>query len=91
MAKKVSKAKSVKAAYERVFETKDGQTVLIDLINSTGLMGSSLDLNRPDPITMAYNDGAKAVVHRIIHQIQLDPKKYLDLLKDVQGDEYELS
>lgn len=84
--KRLERAKQVKAAYERVFETEDGKTVLEDLMGSCGITASSLDLNAPDALTMAYNDGAKSVVHRIIYQIQLKPEKYLEMINP-QGDE----
>lgn len=87
-----SKAKEVKAAYERTFSTEDGKKVLLDLMSVTGLMAPSLDLGNPSPLVMAYNDGAKSLLHRIIHQVNLKPDQYLKLLEEKTTEEmdYEL-
>mgnify|MGYP000565696684 CR=1 FL=1 len=90
---RTSRAKEVKAAYERVFESEDGKIVLSDLIDSTGLLSPSVNLARHQvsEIEMAFNDGAKSIVCRIIDHINLNPEKFVEILKQKSDeDNYEI-
>jgi len=82
--KRVSKGKKVKSAYDKVFSSPEGKTVLFDLMDATGFMAPSMDYSRPEAVPMAFNDGAKSIVHRIIHQLHLDPEKYLEIVETKQ-------
>ncbi len=84
-----TQAKKVKAAYEKIFESDDGKIVLLDLIKSTGLMAPSLNTTRQieSGLEMAFNDGAKSVVTRIIQQVKMKPEKFLEILEQSQSNE----
>lgn len=92
MDNRTKQAKKVKAAYEKVFESDDGKIVLLDLIESTGLMGPSLNTRRQieSGLEMAFNDGAKSIVTRIIQQVKMKPEKFLDILEQKQQEEFQL-
>lgn len=74
-------------AYSALFNSDDGKIVLHDLINTTGMLGSSLDLKHPNQLVSAFNDGAKSILHRIITQISMDPEQYVKLLTEHQEEE----
>lgn len=81
------KAKHIYAMYNKTFGTPEGLDVLKDLMVSVSMMGPSLDLNNPDPQVTAFNEGAKSIVYRIIHQLNMDPEKYMELLEQTYEEE----
>lgn len=84
------RAKKLKKAYHTVFESEDGKLVLFDLMDSCNLTGSTLlDAQCYEPLAMAYGDGQKAIVHRIMRELAISPEKYLELIQDKQAHEEE--
>ena len=84
LSKRKRKAKRLKIAYDRTFSSEDGREVLLDLMESVGITGPSLDYNNPNSLTMAFNDGAKSIVHRIIEQVNMDTEAYLQTIEQKQ-------
>lgn len=72
-------------AYKTVFNSKEGQKVLLDLMKSCHVMGTTFS---SDPYETAYNEGARSVVLRIIKTINVDPKQMEELLKLGQSEDY---
>lgn len=64
--------------YKEVFGSEVGRKVLLDMAKAVNLQGTSYD---PDPSQMAFNEGQKAVVLRILRTIETDPAKLLELIK----------
>jgi len=81
------KAKKIKVAYDKTFSSEEGRAVLFDLIDSVGLLGPSVDYKNPTVIGMAYNDGAKSIVHRILEQLNVSPEAYVEILEQKQKDQ----
>jgi len=63
--------------YKETFTSEVGKKVLIDLIKSTNVMGTSFDI---DPNQTAFNEGQKAVVLRILRTIETDPAQLIELI-----------
>lgn len=87
--KRSEKGKAMRLAYGRVFESEDGKKILIDLMDVTGYLGSSIDHNNPNAITMAFNDGAKSILSRIISTINMPPEEFLSMVEQKQQEEYD--
>ncbi len=85
--KRQSKAQQIKIAYDKTFSSPEGRAVLIDLMTSAGVTSPSLDYNNPNPTLMAFNDGAKSIIHRIIEQLNMSPERYLETLEQKTKEE----
>lgn len=72
-------------AYQRLFNTDDGKTVLADLVKSCHLNVPVFDDN---PNRMSYMDGERSVVLRIIKTLEVDPEIFINHLRESykQGD-----
>lgn len=64
-------------AYKDLFATDDGKRVLKDLMKSCYVMQSTIDAN---PHEMAYNEGARSVVLRILSTINVDPMSLKEMI-----------
>ena len=76
-------------SYKRLFDTVDGQAVIRDLMKSCHVYTTTLDR---DPLQMAYNEGARSIILRILNTINIDPEQMKELMKLSTGqmeDEYE--
>ena len=71
-------------AYRKLFDCEEGATVLYDLIKACWVLRSTFD---PNPHEMAYREGERAVVLRILRTIQTDPEAIIKLME--QGREQE--
>lgn len=63
--------------YKEVFHSENGRLILLDLLKSTNVIGTSFS---PDPYETAFNEGQKAVVLRILRTIETDPAQLLELI-----------
>lgn len=65
--------------YQQVFESVEGIRVLHDLMKSCHILGTTFDAN---PIEMAYREGERSVVLRILRTLKTNPEKILRLIEE---------
>jgi len=70
---------AVTQAYQRVFNTDDGELVLRDLAKASGFMANSFTT---DPLEMAFNNGNRDLFIRIITTLGVDTLKMIELIKE---------
>lgn len=87
LGKRRKKAVRIKIAYDKTFSTEEGKMVLLDLMESVGITGPSLDYNNPNHTLMAFNDGAKSIVHRIVEQLSMSTERYLETIEQKQEEQ----
>lgn len=63
--------------YKKTFTSDSGHKVLLDMIKASGMLNTSFDIS---PHQMAFNEGQKALVLRILRTIETDPAKLLELI-----------
>ena len=63
--------------YKALFNSADGKVVLDDLFGAHNMMRPTLSKSN-DPYEMAFNEGQRAVVLRILHYLETD----LDLMRE---------
>ncbi len=78
MNKRKEKAETIKA-YQRLFDSIDGQRVLTDMLKQDGFMSVGLG---ETPYDTAYNQGKRAGILRILNIINIEPEAIINLLKD---------
>lgn len=71
-------------AYQSIFNTPDGERVLYDLIKSCHILTPTMD---PNPHEMAYKEGERSVVLRILQTLGQDPAALVKRIE--QGREME--
>jgi hypothetical protein len=81
---KESKRVRLVKAYRELFHSKVGEEVLHDLCKSCHVYTSTMDSN---PQEMAYKEGARSVVLRILKTIEIDPFELDRQLKKGQSNE----
>lgn len=79
--KRHEKAELVRS-YKAVFSTDQGKKVLYDLMKTFHVLHSTMDAN---PQELAYNEGARSVVLRILRTIQTDPAELERMLNEQEG------
>lgn len=65
--------------YKTVFESEAGKEVLYDLMKVGSFLQSSFD---SDPITMAFNEGQRNMVLRILTLLKQDPMKMRNFINE---------
>ncbi len=60
------------ADYQRAFKDGPGRKVLLDLMNTHHVMGPLFD---KDPLEMAFSEGERNVVLRILSYLKVDTQK----------------
>lgn len=81
---KESKKAQLIRAYREVFSTDAGKLVLHDLAKSCHVYHSTMN---PNPHEMAYNEGERSVIIRILRTIEIDPFELDRLIKKGQSEE----
>lgn len=66
--KRIKKQKEVVGLYRKIFKTEDGQKVLADLMSLCGMSRSSFST---DATEMAFNEGQRSVVLRILKTVNI--------------------
>lgn len=66
-------------AYKRVFESDDGKKILGDMMKAHHIYRSTMDAN---PYEMAYREGERSVVLRILRAIKTDPAEIEKFLNE---------
>ena len=90
MGQRQDKGKQVKIAYNKTFESVEGKEVLYDLMNTCNFMGSSiLDSNSYEPLAMAFRDGQKAIVSRILTTLSISNEQFIKMIEQKQQSEEE--
>lgn len=73
--------------YKDVFNTEKGKKVLWDLMKASGYTSTNFDDN---PYKMAFNEGLRSMVIRIIKFTELDASKLQEMMKvNRKADSYE--
>lgn len=75
--KESKKVKLIKA-YRELFSSNEGLEVLHDLSKSCNVYTSTFDGN---PHEMAYKEGARSVILRIMRTIEMDPFELQKMIK----------
>ncbi len=71
-------------AYRELFHSDEGLEVLHDLCKSCHVYRSTMD---PNPHEMAFKEGARSVILRIMETIKIDPFELDRLIKKGQSEE----
>lgn len=88
---RTEKGKQVKIAYDKVFGSPEGKDVLYDMMDSCNFMGSSLlDSGTYEPLAMAFRDGQKAIISRILDTLNTDNEQFMKMIEQKQQEEFEL-
>ena len=88
MFKRIKKQKEMVSTYKRVFTSDDGRRILSDLMNVCGMQRSSFD---SDPLKMAYHEGERAVVLRILKSVNVSAFQLNNWFKMIEKQQDELS
>ena len=79
------KAILTKIAYKRVFGSGDGKLVLLDLMNSAGLLHTTYDPQNPNPVNnMLVAEGRREIVLRILTELNVDLETYLIMFDEAE-------
>lgn len=78
---KESKKVRLVKAYRELFSSDEGKEVLHDLCKSCNMYTSTFDGN---PHEMAYKEGARSVVLRILRTVDIDPHELDRMIKRQQ-------
>ncbi len=70
--------------YKRTFETPVGKNVLMDLMRTHHMMGPVMDAN---PIDMAFKEGERNVVLRILRALNTNAEELYKRLKEQEEQE----
>jgi len=81
---KQSKKARIVQAYRSIFNSDQGKEVLHDLCKSCHIFHSTMDQN---PHEMAYKEGERSVVLRILRTLEIDPFELDRLIKKGQSEE----
>ena len=87
MFKRLKKQREMVSTYKRLFTSEDGQKVLADLMQVCGMQQSSFST---DPLEMAYHEGERAVVLRILKTINVTEKQLQNWFKQLEKQSEEL-
>lgn len=71
-------------AYRELFNSDAGKEVLHDLCKSCSVYTTTMDANANE---MAYKEGARSVVLRILKTVEIDPFELDRLIKKGQSEE----
>lgn len=82
--KRQNKILATMSLYQQVFSTEEGTKVLYDLIKACHVLGTTFDAN---PIEMAYKEGERSVVLRILRTLKTNPEKIMKMIE--QGNQWE--
>ena len=69
--------------YKKTFESDHGRKVIADMIRCHNMMTSTLDIAKPNELVMAYNEGQRMVIGRILQITKQDPYKFQKILEEI--------
>lgn len=78
---KRNKVKDMILTYKRVFDTDDGKIVLDDLMRSCHMKNTTFD---GDIHRMAFNEGARSVVLRILETMNVTEARLAEFMKQME-------
>lgn len=76
--KREKKISDMLIAYQNTFNSEDGQRVLYDLMKTLFIFKSTMD---PNPHELAYNEGQRSVILRILSTLGTDPEHIIKLME----------
>lgn len=83
----IRKSEKVNVAYKQVFSGADGEEVIKDLISLAGLMSSTESL---DHAKLAFREGQRDIIFRILHAVDMDISEYIKKLREVKSEQEEI-
>lgn len=69
------------SAYQSFFDSEDGRAVLLDLIYYH-YMPIAIDIQKPDALVMAFREGERNVVNRVLSILNADQQTVLNLITE---------
>jgi len=72
-------------AYKRVFDSKDGKKVLVDLMKSCHMMDTTFD---KDPYETHFNEGARSVLIRILKTTKTNMEQLDKFIENMEQEEH---
>jgi len=81
------KAVHMSAVYKKTFEGPEGEEVLVDLMQTFGFFSTTFV--EGDSHASAFAEGARAAVLRIIDTVEVDPSKFLEMMKEVNQEVFD--
>ena len=76
------KEKRRKALYKEVFNSEAGQEVLHDIMRHNYVFNTT---QSSDPLEMSFNEGRRAVVLAIMHNLQKSPQELMEEQAEIYG------
>lgn len=76
-----SQAKQV-MDYRRTFEAGPGRAVLLDMMQEHGVTTSPFAKSKLDPLELAFHEGQRNVVLRILKFVNLDASQLLEAIEE---------
>ncbi len=74
-----AKEKAIIQKFKRVFSGSEGEEVIKELMKKNFVLDSSFT---SDPYRTAFNEGRRSLIMDILYILQIDEKKYFDLIED---------
>jgi hypothetical protein len=71
--------------YQKVFNSKEGQHALFDLIRRSEILNSAS--SDWDPYRLAFNEGRRSIVLYILSKLDTDPEAFRKILIDMDREE----
>lgn len=68
--------------YKKTFTDEVGQKVLLDLMKAHGMLDCHFNVNDSDPYVLAFKEGQRNVILRILSIIKYDTKKLKSLIEE---------
>ena len=76
------KEKRRRALYKEVFNSEAGQEVLHDIMRDNYVFNTT---QSSDPLEMSFNEGRRAVVLAIMHNLQKSPQELMEEQAEIYG------
>jgi len=76
------KEKRRRATYKEVFNSEAGKEVLHDIMRHNYIFNST---HSSDPMEMTFNEGRRAVVLAIMHNLQISPTELMEEQAEIYG------
>lgn len=71
-----------KRDYKTVFNSPEGKSVLADMVKFHGVFEAMTPATGMEPLELAYNEGMRIVILRILHMLEKEPTELRQELAD---------
>jgi hypothetical protein len=83
--KKARKSVTIIASYQSVFNSSQGREILCDLAKAFWFDKSTIS---SDPLELAFREGQRSVVTKIMQTLKVDTLKMMDQIKNQEKELY---